>query len=422
MLVVIIVGFGVLLWPPGSPSEIGTDAKALVMSVYAAAVDIVVEPTYTPLPTYTPMPTASPGPTVTPAPTPGPPAPTSTSPPVVAPNLRHLEGKRYMLDLINSERINAGVAPVVLGDNVAAQLHAEASLAHCFSAHWGIDGLKPYMRYSLAGGYQSNGENESGLNYCITESDRYRSIANVDQEIRRAVDGFMDSPGHRRNILRPDYKKVNIGLAWGRYNFNTVQHFEGDYVEYERLPSIENGVLSMSGAVKNGVIFQEDDLDVQIHYDPPPGPLTPGQLAQTYCYDAGLRIAALRKPLPDNWSYHEEQFVTTYQPCPDPYEVPRDARAPRSHDEAHIFWQESYDASQALTPWPITAAWITAREWTASGDTFSVSADIGDLLTTHGKGVYTLIVWGGIGGESIVISEYSMFHDVAPPDTYSNGR
>ena len=36
-----------------------------------------------------------------------------------------------------------------------------------------MDGLKPYMRYSLAGGYQANGENGSGLNYCIKAGDGF---------------------------------------------------------------------------------------------------------------------------------------------------------------------------------------------------------------------------------------------------------
>ena len=81
------------------------------------------------------------------------------------------EEKDYMLALINSERRKAGVNPVVLGTNNAAQLHAESSLADCVSSHWGTDGLKPYMRYSLAGGYQSNGENGHGLDYCIKSSE-----------------------------------------------------------------------------------------------------------------------------------------------------------------------------------------------------------------------------------------------------------
>ena len=36
---------------------------------------------------------------------------------------------------------------------------------------------------------------------------------------------WMGSPEHRDNIL--DHKKVNIGLAWDKYNLKAVQHFEG---------------------------------------------------------------------------------------------------------------------------------------------------------------------------------------------------
>ena len=176
-----------------------------------------------------------------------------------------------MLELINVERAKVGVSPVVLGDNVAAQMHAESALESCFSSHWGIDGLKPYMRYSLAGGYQANGENMHGSNYCIRASDRYRPIVSIEQEVREAMDGWMDSPGHRRNILDPWHRKINVGLAWDHYNIVAVQHFEGGYVEYDQLPAIEDGVLAMSGTTKNGVMFEdEQDLGVQIYYDPPP--------------------------------------------------------------------------------------------------------------------------------------------------------
>ena len=230
--------------------------------------------------TPTPSPVATVVPTIT---------PTRTPAPIPRPNLRHIKGKRYMLELINAERVQAGLTPVVLGDNVAAQLHAEASLKNCFSSHWGVDGLKPYMRYSLAGGYQSNGENGLGIDYCITASDRYRPIASVHQEIREAMEWWMDSSGHRDNILRSWHKKVNIGLAWDRYNFKAIQHFEGDYVEYDQMPTIEDGILSLSGTVKKGAIFEEDrDLGVQVYYDSPPHALTRGQVAQTYCYDSGL--------------------------------------------------------------------------------------------------------------------------------------
>ena len=204
------------------------------------------------------------------------------------------------------------------------------------------------MRYSLAGGYQSNGENGHGSDYCIRASDGYRAIRSIEQEVREAMDGWMGSPGHRRNILDPWHRKISIGLAWDRYNIVAVQHFEGDYVEYDQLPAIEDRVLAMSGTTKNGVMFEdEQDLRVQIYYDPPPHILTRGQLSRTYCYSRGLSIASLIPPLSGGRFYDEDEYTTTHKPCPDPYDVPPDAPAPQSHNEAHRFWQAAYDASQS---------------------------------------------------------------------------
>ena len=340
--------------------------------------------------------------------------PGSAPTPHSAAHLRHLEDKQYMLQVINAERTNSGLNPVVLGDNNAAQLHAEAALENCFSSHWGVDGLKPYMRYSLAGGYQSNGENGFGSDYCIKPSDGYRAIASINQEVREAVEWLMGSPGHRANILRPFHKKVNIGLAWDRYNFKAYQHFEGDYVQYDSLPSIIGTVLSLSGRVKNGAQLKNpDDLSVQIYYDPPPHLLTRGQLALTYCYDNGLPVAALRQPLHGRSYWGTDEFTYEYQPCPNPYGIPPNAPEPTSHDEAHEFWQAAYEASQRARQASITVPWITASEWQASTD-FSVTADIGNLPA----GVYTIVVWAMLGGEREVVSEYSIFHEVTPPDTY----
>ena len=75
----------------------------------------------------------------------------------------------------------------------------------------------------------------------------------------------MESPGHRRNILDPSHMKVNIGIAWDRYNVKMFQHFEGDYVEYQQLPEIDGGVLKLSGRTRNGAhLGSRRDLGVQI--------------------------------------------------------------------------------------------------------------------------------------------------------------
>ena len=395
-----------------------------------ATVTPLTEQTHTPTPTLVP----------TSAPTPSSSSATTTNAPTLgsSPALRHLEQKQFMLTLINAEREKAGADPVKLGDNIATQSHAESSLENCVSSHWGVDGLKPYMRYSLAGGYQSNGENGSGNSYCITESSRspqgyrYSPIGDIRQKVRETMEGWMDSAGHRRNILGPWHKKVNIGLAWDRYNFFAVQHFEGDYVEYKELPAIEIGILTMSGMVKNGVTFEEkNDLGVQIYYDPAPHTLTRGQVSRTYCYDAGRPVTGLRPPLTGGWYYSENEFTSTYTPCPNPYDVPYDAPGPRSHNEAHEFWQAAYDASQVREGRLISVPWITTQEWSTSEfevidnqwvekkGVFSVKADLSDVLTKHGDGVYSLTVWGSIGNERVVISKYSIFHGITPPDTYN---
>ena len=402
------------------------------------------DPCYTPTPTPDPSANNAPASTATAAaqatvPTPAPaviPMPTiaagaasslstpyATAAPEDAndPSLLHLEEKQYMLELINNERDQAGLNPVEMGDNIAAQLHSESALKNCFASHWGVDGLKPYMRYSLAGGHQANAENGHGSDYCVTHSDGYAAIDSVEEEIRQAMNGWMRSPGHRRNILDKFHKKVNIGLAWDRYNFLAYQHFEGDYVEYAELPSIENGRLSFSGTAKNGVRFSEKtDLSVQVYYDPPPRDLTRGQISRTYCYSLGVQVASLRPPVERGWRYRETAFPKTYSPCPDPYEVPHDAAGPNSVDEALEFWEEAYDASGTPEEETIFVPWITASGWTASDQTFSVTANLGDVLKEHRRGgVYTILVWGKIDGEDVVISEYSIFQGITPPNTYA---
>ena len=402
---------------PSGPQQEVEDFQVAVRRWWDAQATIPtapsIPPTTTPEPTKTLIPKSDP--------TSVPPSPTTTPVQLATPHLRHIEGKRYMLELINTERINAGLQPVILGDNAAAQLHAEASLEGCFSSHWGLDGLKPYMRYSLAGGHQPNGENGHGSDYCIKASDRYRPISNVLQEIRESMEGWMDSPGHRDNILRPRHKKVNIGLAWDRYNFNAIQHFEGDYVEYERLPSIDNGVLSLSGTVTNGVSFEDTlDLRIRIYYDPPTSPLTRGQVSRTYCYGNGLHVASLREPTTGDLLYIRDVVTRTIETssCPDPYDIPADSPAPRSPYEAHDYWQAAYDASRRpKEEEPIIVSRITTNEWTAADDAFSVTVDISNLLSQYKNGVYTLLVLAPLGDEAIVVSEYSMFLVDLPTST-----
>ena len=337
-------------------------------------------------------------------------------------NLRHMNEKEYMLEKINSVRTQAGVPTVVLGENIAAQLHAESALKHCFASHWGIDGLKPYMRYSLAGGYQSNAENGHGSDYCITSSDNYAQLGSVRRAIDDAMEGWMDSSGHRRNLLDPTHRKVNIGLAWDRYNFKAYQHFEGDYTTFDGLPTLEDGILTLSGTTRNGMTFSgENGLGVMVYYDAAPYPLTQGQVARTYCYNNGLLVAALLRPMPEGYSWEDDSQDEEYsrRACPNPFDVSPDAPAARSVAESHRFWDEAYAASKKMVTDSNPTPWLVAAEWSVSDDMFSVKADLSQILTKHGSGVYTVKVWGMMNGEDAVAALYSIFHNTAPPPAYA---
>ena len=383
---------------------------------------LAVAPTSSPLlPTATPKPrrrqVASAFWTPTPIP---PPAPIPTPHP--DPSMRYIEAKRAMLDLVNEKRVWAGVPPVALGDNIAAQLHAESALDNCFLSHWGMDGLKPYMRYSVAGGYQSNGENGHGIGYCPKPSERYRS-KKLEVAAEGAVEGWMKSPGHRANMLYPHHRKANIGIGWDGLNFQAYLHLEGDHIEYDTLPQIDSdGILMMSGSTRNGATLQDhDDLGVYIYYDPPHHNLTLGQLARTYCYGVGRTVAALREPLTDGVFWTEDEYADSFRDCPNPYDVDPDSSVPSSYKEALDFGGEAHKASESPTPQSVIVPWVTATEWRVTIDSFSVIADLSDVLNAIGAGVYTVTIWGLIGGEPTDISKYSIWYGIDPPDTYQRG-
>ena len=369
-----------------------------------------------PTPTAIPAPAPTPGPSSAPAAT-ATPRPTATP----SPHLLYLDEKEYMLELINNARRANGLTPVELGDNIAAQLHVQSALKNCVSSHWGLDGLKPGMRYSLAGGYQSNGEVASGLGYCYSARDRVTPIGSVRQRILQAHQGLMGSPGHRTSILRETHRKVNIGLAWNRYNLYLVQHFEGSHVEYAQLPEISDGILQVKGSLTSDFRFTGDDpLWLQIYYDPPPHNLTRGQVSRTYCYDSGRQVAALRPPLSGGYYYPTHSFTQNLKFCPSPYDVPSTAQPARSGEEAHRIWANVKAESERLGSVPVTVPWVTASRLQTQGRSFEARASIQDVLRQHGSGVYSIIVWGDLAehDESVVISQYSIFHQIDPPTTY----
>ena len=341
-------------------------------------------PNVTPRPTFTPRPAPTPGPTFTPRPnvTPRPtftPRPAPTPAPRSGISDERLESLRNLaLRLINRDRADHGLPPVVLGTNLAAQLHAEDMLAHDYQGHWWVDGRKPYMVYTQTGGTSYAAENAASSGWTdrewrakncgsllvrCTVSSPTAAITEL-QRLMMYDDAHADW-GHRDNILGESHRAVNIGIASNGRRTTFIQHFEGGAVEADGPPVLNaNGVLSFSLAKREtGVAI--GGL-VSIFYDPPPTPKTPQQIdaLHSYCIGGG--------------------FTPT---CPD-----SDAATVLEPPGAGYHYS-NLDANE-----------VVANSWTETADAFSFAANVGRLMQR--PGVYTVIIWrdnsGGYLSEVLV--------------------
>ena len=146
------------------------------------------------------------------------------------PHRRNLELQHLLLELVNQVRAEAGLSPVQLGDNNAAQLHAQDAATGCSGGHWDRHGLKPYMRHTLAGGHQPNSENWHNTTSCGNQS-LWKMGEEPRELVQDAIKWLMESPGHRANLLNPQATHMRAGIAWG------PETFAGDLQRGAALPT-----------------------------------------------------------------------------------------------------------------------------------------------------------------------------------------
>ena len=204
----------------------------------------------------------------------------------------------------------------------------------------------------------------------------------------------MASPGHRENILNKWHKIVNIGIAYNNESLHLVQQFEGDYVEFSKKPTVSARILSFPGKLKGGFTLE----GVGIWYDQPPHPLTLGQLDATKAYLTGQQPATNhREPLTGGSNYPDSSTRFAWEPGLDPYSL--DPNTPRRPSPPLL----TFRTKSKVVPW------TTASIWRVSGQSFEIQADISLVLNQLGPGVYKLIIWGTAQGESVPLTDYSIF-------------
>lgn len=120
--------------------------------------------------------------------------------------------EQQMLGLINEERAKAGLSPLELDPELTlvARAHSQDMFVRGYFAHVTPEGITPFDRIKAA-----------GVEYIIAGENLAHAAT-----LAVAHSGLMNSPGHRENILRPEFGRVGIGiLDGGKYGLMITQNF-----------------------------------------------------------------------------------------------------------------------------------------------------------------------------------------------------
>ncbi|WP_340384557.1 CAP domain-containing protein [Streptomyces sp. SS7] len=107
-----------------------------------------------------------------------------------------------VVELTNRERTRSGLRPLAVDPLLtrAAQAHCADMVARAFYSHTSPDGTQPWDRAAAAGSTRRTiGEN----------------IACGQRSAAEVVEGWMNSPGHRANILKAAFTHIGVGYTGG---------------------------------------------------------------------------------------------------------------------------------------------------------------------------------------------------------------
>ncbi|AIF53854.1 CAP domain-containing protein [Pelosinus sp. UFO1] len=122
--------------------------------------------------------------------------------------------EKLAFDLLNADRAKNGLAPLKLNSQLTklGENYAKDMIQRNFFAHTDPDGKSPFDRMANAGiSYKSAGENLA-----------------INTNVTTAETAFMNSSGHRANILNSSYTDVGVGVAYdSKGSAYVVQEFIG---------------------------------------------------------------------------------------------------------------------------------------------------------------------------------------------------
>ena len=131
-------------------------------------------------------------------------------------DIEKLSYEQQVLALVNQERAKQGLSALSWSDELTAvaRAHSKDMAARGFFSHTNPDGQSPFDRMKAAGiSYRTAGEN----------------IAAGQRTPQEVVNAWMNSEGHRANILNASYTRLGVGYASGSGAYSTywTQCFAG---------------------------------------------------------------------------------------------------------------------------------------------------------------------------------------------------
>jgi uncharacterized protein YkwD len=214
--------------------------------------------------------------------------------------------KQYILSLINQERTSMRLRPVELDDfaSKVAENHAQEMLKYEFTSHWNRAGLKPYMRYSYAGGVDAVQENVAGK-WSNSGLDQAR-IPNLVEQLHLAM--FNERPPndhHRVTILQPQHTHVGLAFSFNDNRLQIDEEFVAHYVEIE--PIARKLKLGQDITIRGELLYEGTDIHtIDVFYEPLPEPMTVNELNRSNLYSFPKDRLVLRPKLADGYSYPDQ--------------------------------------------------------------------------------------------------------------------
>ncbi len=131
------------------------------------------------------------------------------------------ELERAIYRLTNEVRQKHGLSPLTGETSLTgvARAHSADMLHRSYFSHQGLDGRSPHdrIRAGYPFGLTMSGENIwSGAGYDSQDTQRLARII---------VDNWLSSPGHRQNLLNPQFTDIGVGAAGRGRDVRATQVF-----------------------------------------------------------------------------------------------------------------------------------------------------------------------------------------------------